>query len=81
MCMVDVDESGKIDYEEFLAATLSQHQLMKEENMLRAFQHFDENKDGTISREELKKALQVCSRPACTVTYWFAGPLRAGLRA
>ena len=30
MKMVDVDASGTIDYEEFLAATMSQHQLMKE---------------------------------------------------
>lgn len=38
---------------------MSLHQLMKEENMLRAFKHFDTDGSGTISREELRQALKV----------------------
>lgn len=36
---------------------MSRHQLEKEENMLRAFHHFDADGSGTISREELIAAL------------------------
>ncbi len=45
--------------QEFLAATLSQHQMEKAENMRAAFQHFDTDNSGTISRDELRDALKV----------------------
>lgn len=47
--------------QEFLAATLSQHQMEKEENMRAAFQHFDIDNSGTINKDELRQALQVRS--------------------
>lgn len=46
--------------QEFLAATLSQHQMEKAENMRAAFLHFDKDGSGTISRDELREALKVC---------------------
>ncbi|KAI3438381.1 hypothetical protein D9Q98_000813 [Chlorella vulgaris] len=58
LALVDQDSSGCIDYEEFLAATLSQHQMEKEENMRAAFQHFDIDNSGTINKDELRQALQ-----------------------
>ena len=45
--------------QEFIAATLSQHQMEKAENMRAAFLHFDKDNSGTISKEELREALKV----------------------
>lgn len=45
--------------QEFLAATMSTHQIEKAENMRAAFAHFDTDGSGTISKEELRQALQV----------------------
>lgn len=49
--------------QEFIAATLSEHQMQKAENMRAAFQHFDTDNSGTISKEELRVALKVRMRP------------------
>lgn len=49
--------SGSIDYEEFLAATLNSRKLENEEQLLKAFEHFDTDNSGTITRDELKEAL------------------------
>lgn len=48
---------GTIDYEEFLAATIHASKLEAEENLYRAFQYFDKDSSGFISREELVEAL------------------------
>ena len=53
-------QPGAAMLQEFLAATLSQHQMEKAENMRAAFQHFDTDGSGTISRDELREALKVC---------------------
>ena len=45
--------------QEFVAATLSQHQILKAENMRAAFMHFDTDNSGTISKDELREALKV----------------------
>ena len=58
---IDVDSSGTIDYEEFLASTVSVQHLEKEETMRKAFQHFDADNSGYITRDELHAALQVLS--------------------
>ena len=42
-----------------MAATLSQHQILKAENMRAAFMHFDTDNSGTISKDELREALKV----------------------
>lgn len=51
--------SWPLPVQEFVAATLSQHQFEKAENMRAAFLHFDKDNSGTISREELREALKV----------------------
>ena len=56
---IDIDASGTIDYEEFLAATVNLSQLEKEENMYRAFAHFDADNSGYITEDELEAALRV----------------------
>lgn len=54
--------AGARPAQEFLAATLSQHQMEKAENMRAAFAHFDTDGSGTISKDELRQALQVGAR-------------------
>jgi len=55
---LDTDGSGAIDYSEFLAATLSRKQYMKEDMAWSAFRMFDKDGDGKITKEELHAVLQ-----------------------
>ncbi|KAG1671375.1 hypothetical protein FOA52_011872 [Chlamydomonas sp. UWO 241] len=55
---IDLNANGVIDYEEFLAATVHQIRLDKDELLFKAFQHFDKDGNGFISREELALALE-----------------------
>ena len=52
-----MDGSGGIEYEEFLAATMSRSKLEKEEYLYKAFLHFDTNKDGKLSVDEITAAI------------------------
>lgn len=54
---VDVDKSGSIDYTEFLTAMMNRHKLEKEEDLFLAFQHFDKDDSGYITRDELEQAM------------------------
>jgi calcium-dependent protein kinase len=54
---LDTDNSGVIDYSEFMAATLDRQRYMQEDVCWRAFRVFDKDGSGTISREELQAAL------------------------
>ena len=53
----DLDGDGVIDYEEFLAATVQMSKLNKEENLRKAFEHFDADNSGYITRDELESSL------------------------
>ncbi|KAH7849064.1 hypothetical protein Vadar_012432 [Vaccinium darrowii] len=53
----DVDKSGTIDYIEFITATMHRHRLEKEEHLYKAFQFFDKDNSGFITRDELKHAM------------------------
>ena len=55
---IDVDQNGKIDYTEFLAATIQKINYLKNERLYEAFCMFDKNKSGTITKEELLEALK-----------------------
>lgn len=57
MAAADTDNSGTINYTEFIAATLEQSLFLKEQNLRNAFKMFDINKDGKISAEEIKQIL------------------------
>lgn len=52
----DIDNSGTIDYGEFLAATLHMNKMEREENLLAAFSFFDKDGSGYITIDELQQA-------------------------
>ena len=54
---IDQDEDGFIGYEEFLRVALDKKIILTEENLKMAFSKFDENGDGTLSKEELRKIM------------------------
>ncbi|GMH26881.1 hypothetical protein Nepgr_028724 [Nepenthes gracilis] len=54
----DVDGNGAIDYVEFITATMHRHRLEKDENLFKAFQYFDADNSGFITRDELESALE-----------------------
>jgi len=54
---LDTDGSGTIDYTEFIAATIDKSKYLKEEVLWAAFRTFDEDGDGTITKEEVNKLL------------------------
>jgi calcium-dependent protein kinase len=58
MNQVDSDNSGFIDYTEFLRANLDMKQFLSEENLKSAFQIFDRDGSGKISADEIKKMFQ-----------------------
>mmetsp|Transcript_36592 Transcript_36592/g.113900 ORF Transcript_36592/g.113900 Transcript_36592/m.113900 type:complete len:165 (+) Transcript_36592:3-497(+) len=54
---VDSDGSGKLDYSEFVAATMDEAVCSKKELCRAAFRIFDQDGDGKITREELERAI------------------------
>lgn len=54
----DVDNSGTIDYGEFIAATLHLNKIEKEDHLFRAFSYFDKDGSGYITQDELQKACE-----------------------
>ena len=59
---IDTDKSGKIDYTEFIAATLSKKNDLQKEKLKGAFSMLDKNNDGKISKEEIKGILRLESK-------------------
>ncbi|CAN1222483.1 Calcium-dependent protein kinase 21, partial [Linum grandiflorum] len=53
----DVDGNGTIDYSEFISATMHRYRLEKTEHLYKAFQHFDKDGSGYITREDLTNAM------------------------
>lgn len=54
----DVDGNGAIDYIEFITATMHRHKLERDEHLYKAFQYFDTDNSGFITRDELEKAMK-----------------------
>ena len=54
---IDVDQNGKIDYTEFLAATIQKKIYLQEEKLFEAFCKFDKDDCGKIKKEELMSVL------------------------
>nr|CAD1819153.1 unnamed protein product [Ananas comosus var. bracteatus] len=57
MDAADVDGNGSIDYIEFITATMHRHKLERDEHLYKAFQYFDKDNSGFITRDELESAL------------------------
>nr|QQY02463.1 calmodulin 2 [Cryptocotyle lingua] len=56
----DTNQDGKINFPEFLVMMMKKKKFASlETDLRRAFQFFDENKDGFISQEELKSVLKM----------------------
>lgn len=58
---LDTDGSGEVDWSEFKAAALDRQQYQRREVLWSAFHVFDVDGDGTITKEELKRVLEVGS--------------------
>ncbi|KAL2495392.1 Calcium-dependent protein kinase 21 [Forsythia ovata] len=54
----DVDGNGTIDYIEFITATMHRHKLERDEHLYKAFQYFDKDNSGYITRDELESAMK-----------------------
>ncbi|KAJ0016474.1 hypothetical protein Pint_09935 [Pistacia integerrima] len=54
----DVDGNGTIDYIEFISATMHRHRLERDEHLFKAFQYFDKDSSGYITRDELETAMK-----------------------
>ena len=59
MSAADLDGSGSIDYEEFIAATVNLNRLEQETAFQKAFEHFDTDNSGYLTLSEIKAALKV----------------------
>lgn len=57
MKQVDQDESGDIDYNEFITATMNKQILLSKDRLRVAFAAFDIDNNGSITAEELKSVL------------------------
>ncbi|CAN6577245.1 unnamed protein product [Malus baccata var. baccata] len=58
MQAADVDNSGTIDYGEFIAAMLHLNKVQKEDHLFAAFSYFDRDGSGYITRDELQQACE-----------------------
>ena len=56
---IDTDKNNKIDYTEFLAATLEKKTYLQEKRLFEAFCMIDKDNDGKITKNELKSVLQL----------------------
>ena len=53
---VDIDNSGTIDYGEFVAATLHLNKIKREDHLFASFSYFDKDSSGYITLDELQEA-------------------------
>ncbi|KAK7385962.1 hypothetical protein VNO78_31969 [Psophocarpus tetragonolobus] len=58
MDAADVDGNGTIDYIEFITATMNRHKLERDELLYKAFQYFDKDGCGYITRDELETVMK-----------------------
>ena len=54
---IDQDKSGQISIEEFLRATIKYENLISENNLKYAFDYFDKDHSGFLSKDEIKEVL------------------------
>lgn len=54
---VDSDNSGEIEYSEFVVATMNEKNLLSNNKLQTAFKMFDKDGGGSISIDEIKQVL------------------------
>jgi calcium-dependent protein kinase len=59
---LDGDNSGFVEYEEFLRATMDTESILTEKNLKLAFDFFDKDGSGQLSAEEIKSVLGIISK-------------------
>ena len=70
MTNIDFDKNGYIEYEEFIRASINKSKLLSKENIRKAFNLFDIDGSGSISKEELKQILGKGHCKAVNETVW-----------
>lgn len=55
---VDTDQSGYIDYTEFVVASMNEKALLSNDRLMAAFKMFDKDGSGSITPSEIKVVLQ-----------------------
>ena len=60
-----MDNSGTIDYGEFIAATVHLNKLEREEHLVAAFSYFDKDGSGYITVDELQQACKEYNMTDC----------------
>ncbi|CAD8083505.1 unnamed protein product [Paramecium sonneborni] len=55
---IDHNGSGRIDYQEFIIATIDQKKYFNREKLLMLFQQIDRDHSGQLSKQEVKKLLR-----------------------
>nr|XP_023917906.1 calcium-dependent protein kinase 10-like isoform X2 [Quercus suber] len=54
----DIDNSGTIDYGEFIAARLHLNKIEREDHLFAAFSYFDKDGSGFVTADEIQKACE-----------------------
>ena len=54
---IDLDNSKRIEYTEFISAMMEQNLYCEEEKLIKTFKMLDKDNSGKISKDEIKKAL------------------------
>ena len=57
--LVDVDNSGEIDFSEFVTATVNKDNLLQDDKLRQAFKFYDKDDSGSISTDEIRDVLGV----------------------
>merc|ERR1719264_548512 len=63
MNKADVDRSGYIDYSEFITVASNRSKILSSANLRRAFEAFDADRSGSITKDEI---LAMLGRTNCT---------------
>jgi len=67
---IDTDQSGSINYTEFIAATMERSVYLKEEKLWACFKMFDKDGNGKISADELREVLGTDEAFMHDISYW-----------
>ena len=60
--IIDVSQSGEIEFSEFLLACIPEKILLTNENMAVVFKVFDDDGSGQISKDEIKRVFSSHSK-------------------